>query len=346
MTRLIDRTLQRRLCCPHDGSDLSINDAVLRCEHGHQFPVVNGVPVLLVDDMDPTIELLNWSKKASTDDSNAGAPYYIDTLGISPEEKECLKSLINSDESPVDPVASFLVGATGGYMYVDQIGAMSHYPIPEIRLPECDGELLLDLGCSWGRWSISAARKGYSVIGLDPSLGAVLAAKRITESMGLEALFVVADARAIPFKPDTFDVVFSYSVLQYFSHENLLKALSSIEGVLHRKGSILIQMASSYGLRSIYHLMRRGFRKTRDFEVRYWSPGRLRKMFSTHFQSIRIQADCYLGLGLQQSDKDSMSGLKRYLLSFSAFMTRMSTKFRLLAYLADSLYLSNSQTRK
>ena len=40
------------------------------------------------------------------------------------------------------------------------------------------GSRLLDLGSSWGRWSIAAARKGYSVVGLDPSLGAVLAARR------------------------------------------------------------------------------------------------------------------------------------------------------------------------
>ena len=38
---------------------------------------------------------------------------------------------------------------------------------------------LLDIGCSWGRWSLAAARKGYSVVGIDPSLGAVMAARRI-----------------------------------------------------------------------------------------------------------------------------------------------------------------------
>jgi cyclopropane fatty-acyl-phospholipid synthase-like methyltransferase len=40
------------------------------------------------------------------------------------------------------------------------------------------GKLLLDIGCSWGRWSISAARNGWCVVGIDPSLGAIMAARR------------------------------------------------------------------------------------------------------------------------------------------------------------------------
>jgi len=74
-----------------------------------------------------------------------------------------------------------IIGATSGSSYKHLIGnpKLSEYPIPEISLPSASGALLLDLGCNWGRWSISAARNGYSVVGLDPSLGAVLAARRI-----------------------------------------------------------------------------------------------------------------------------------------------------------------------
>jgi hypothetical protein len=31
---------------------------------------------------------------------------------------------------------------------------------------------LSDVGCSWGRWSIAPAKKGFSVVGIDSSLGA------------------------------------------------------------------------------------------------------------------------------------------------------------------------------
>jgi SAM-dependent methyltransferase len=74
------------------------------------------------------------------------------------------------------------------------------HPIPDIRLPQGQAKLLLDVGCSWGRWSIAARRKGYSPVGLDPSLGAVLAARRIADSLGLAFYGVVGDARILPFR--------------------------------------------------------------------------------------------------------------------------------------------------
>ena len=39
------------------------------------------------------------------------------------------------------------------------------------------GTRLLDIGCSWGRWSLAAAARGYDAVGIDPSLGAIMAAR-------------------------------------------------------------------------------------------------------------------------------------------------------------------------
>ena len=57
-------------------------------------------------------------------------------------------------------------------------------------------------------------------MGIDPSLDAVLAARRVSRQLGVEASFVVGDARFLPFANDSFDTVFCYSVLQHFSKEN------------------------------------------------------------------------------------------------------------------------------
>ena len=64
------------------------------------------------------------------------------------------------------------------------MGKLDRYPIPEIRLPESQGETLPDVGCNWGRWSVAAARKGYAVVGIDPSMGGVMAARRWPGSWG------------------------------------------------------------------------------------------------------------------------------------------------------------------
>jgi SAM-dependent methyltransferase len=133
---------------------------------------------------------------------------FIETLGISPMEKHDLRGSFGSPSIYVDPVVSYLIGATNGNAYKNQIGKLKEYPIPNLRMSDSPGELFLDIGCSWGRWSISAARKGYKVIGIDPSIGAVMAAKRVAAKLNLDIDYVVGDARFLPFSQDSFDVAF------------------------------------------------------------------------------------------------------------------------------------------
>jgi hypothetical protein len=45
-----------------------------------------------------------------------------------------------------------------------------------VSVEDGGGELLLDIGSNWGRWSASAASKA-GVIGIDPSLGAIMAVR-------------------------------------------------------------------------------------------------------------------------------------------------------------------------
>ena len=99
----------------------------------------------------------------------------------------------------IDPVVAYLIAATNGLMYRHLIGRLESYPIPDIDLPPGEGRTLLDVGCSWGRWSLAAARLGYTVIGIDPSLGAVMAARRVARQLNLAATFLVGDARHLPF---------------------------------------------------------------------------------------------------------------------------------------------------
>ena len=89
--------------------------------------------------------------------------------------------------------------ATNGLLYRHLVGKLTRAPIPILSLPEGAGRILLDVGCSWGRWSIAGAQQGYLAVGIDPSLGAVLAAKRLAGRFGLQAAFVVGDATALPF---------------------------------------------------------------------------------------------------------------------------------------------------
>src|SRR5205085_11693298 len=67
-----------------------------------------------------------------------------------------------------------LIASTSGFLYKSIREGLPRYPIPDLRLPPGRGERFLDVGSSWGRWSVAAARKGYAPVSLAPSLGAVL----------------------------------------------------------------------------------------------------------------------------------------------------------------------------
>jgi SAM-dependent methyltransferase len=326
------------LICPKDGNPL---DKQLQCRDGHRYPLVDGVPILLRDDLPPTISVATASLAASRDPAS-DAPLYLDSVGVSPEQRRLALRLFQ-ENSPIDPVAAVLVAATSGYAYGHLVGKLDRYPIPEIPLPESDGKRLLDIGCSWGRWAMSAAAKGYRVTGIDPSLGAVLAAKRASRQLGLDIRFICADARALPLAQASFDQVFSYSVIQHLSVSDAEAALDEMARVLKPGGQVLVQMAHKIGLRSLYHQARRRFREPNGFEVRYWSASDLRHAFARRFTGAGLRAHCYFGLGLELSDTAMMKPHMRTLIRLSESLRRMSDRIPALALAADSVYMSGTR---
>ena len=329
------------LACPHDRTGLQHEGAWTWCQRGHRFPVIDNVPVLLRDDVRQTIGIASASLRLAClhAEGRNDDPFFVGSLGLSQDERRQLQVDIAKKRSEIDPVVSYLVGATNGNLYRHLIGSLSDYPIPALPMPCAKGDRLLDIGCSWGRWSIAAASKGYQPVGLDPSLGAVLAAKRLSARLGAPFLGVVGDARYIPFKPEVFDAVYSYSVLQHFSKQDARNALHEIRRTLKDRGRFAIQMASAWGVRSFQLQAKRRFREPSSFEVRYWSPLELTQTFRETFGRVRMSVDCYFGLGLQATDIRFMSPTKKYLIYASEALKGMAGRFHPLVYAADSLLL-------
>ena len=342
MAELLDPWLESRLVCPRDhGPLIRRGGDRLECEQQHGYPIIAGVPVLLRDDMPQTIGVAERSLVAAREPSprtDAIDSLYVDTLGISEEEKQGVVEMARRGGA-IDPVVAYMVGATNGILYKDAIGKLDHYPIPVLRMPPGAGRRLLDIGCNWGRWSIAAARLGYRPIGIDPSLGAVLAAKRVSEKLGLDVQFCVGDGRFLPFAPASFDCAFSYSVLQHMSVENVSLVLEALRRVVQSGGEALVQMPNKYGVRCLYHQARRRFREPRDFEVRYWTLADLAAKFEEKLGPAEISVDCFFGLGLQASDAPMMPSAKRALIHGSEALRRVSHYVPLLSHAADSVYV-------
>ncbi len=235
----------------------------------------------------------------------------------------------------VDPIVQALVSGTNGIAYEHLIGNLPRYPIPAMRLPPGRGEYLLDIGCGWGRWCVAAARNGYRPVGIDCNEQAVRAAVRVCRQLGVSADLVVADVRQLPFRNEAFHVAYSYSILQHFSDDDVSLILAGARRSVKDGGRILIQFAGMFGIRCLYHQIRRAFREPRGFEVRYRTLRSLRELTGGE----TISADCYFGLGLQECDADLMPWWLRQIFRASGFLRRMSVRFPGLVHVADSVFV-------
>lgn len=337
---MIDPWFADNLVCPVDHRPLRAGANELLCADGHHYSVVDDIPVMLRTDVSQTISLADASlRRAAKQEHDSRAPeLYLESLGISETEKAEMLQLAKT-KPPVDPVVAYLIAATNGLMYRHLIGRLDRYPIPDIPVPAGHGRRLLDVGCSWGRWSLAARASGYDTVGLDPSLGAVMAARRVARQLGAANRYVVGDARHLPFAAATFDVVFSYSVLQHFSEPDAEQAVAEMGRLLRPGGTAKVQMPTRYGVRCLYHQARRGFRAARGFEVRYWTLPELRELFATRVGPPRFAADCYFGIGLQPSDEPLMTPGLRLVVRASELLKAISLCRSALVGVADSVFV-------
>ena len=310
------------VACPHEHASLARTDDELRCPHGHVFPILDGVPFLVRDDVSHP----HWVGQLAVDYARARS---VPAEWLAPPDSE----------DTIDPFVNEAVGATNGNLYRSVMGRLPRYPIPEFPIAPGRGRRLLDVGCNWGRWTIAASEAGFDAVGVDPSPEAVFAARRVARRLGRPCRFLVADARYLPFREGVFDVAFSYSVLQHLAPEDVELCARSLARVVTDEADIRIQMASALGVRSIYQVARRGFRRAREFEVRYWWPNDLVERFAECVGPTTLEAEGYLSLNAQTRDLDLLTRGGAAVVKVSSALVSLSKVVPGLTYLADSVWL-------
>jgi 2-polyprenyl-3-methyl-5-hydroxy-6-metoxy-1,4-benzoquinol methylase/uncharacterized protein YbaR (Trm112 family) len=313
--------IPQHLVCPVDQSELTVDGEALVCVHGHRYPYIDGIPIMLVDD------------EATHRAAFADTRRYVETRLLQEERAD-----------GVDPAVQAIISGTNGIMYRSLVGRLTEYPIPDFRLePAHPAQLLLDIGCAWGRWCVSAARQGFYPIGIDPNVTTVRAARRVAAQLGVTAEFLVADARCLPFRDGMFDVAFSYSVLQHFSKPDARRAIAEAARVLASDGTCMIQMPNVFGLRSLYHQVRRSFRDPGGFGVRYWTPRELLDTFSSVVGPSELSVDGFFSLNPQPAEARLLPRRYRAVVRTSELLRRTSTRVPALLTVADSLYVSSTR---
>jgi ubiquinone biosynthesis O-methyltransferase len=110
------------------------------------------------------------------------------------------------------------------------------------------GLTVLDLGCAGGFMAEPLARRGASVIGIDPSAPAVAAAREHARSEGLSIDFRVASGEDLPVPNESLDCVVVVDVLEHVA--DLLLVLNEIHRVLKPGGRILFDTVNRNSLAS------------------------------------------------------------------------------------------------
>jgi len=337
------------MICPRTREPLSTSDGWLSSPGGARYPCVDGIPVLLDEDSRATIGIAEQSLRVARDIAATGIPrdgLYLETIGLSPADREGVRRDWEAGMREVDPAASHLVAAAGGFMYKHMQGRLSRYPIPVFPADIVPGARVLDVGCNWGRWSLAAAQLGGDVTGIDPSLGAVAAMKRVATQLNLRVSGVVGDARRLPFPDNSFDVVYSYSVIQHFSKDDARDAFAEMARVLRPGGTFLVQMPLKTGVRCLQHQLARGFREPKDFEVRYWSIGELRRTVTPLVSSPRFFVDCFFGIGIRPEDAGLMPGYLKIVIGASEALRMASRWLKPLVHVADSVFVAAEKPPK
>ena len=323
---MVDAELLQLLVCPRDKQTLDEESDWLCCASGHRYRTVEGIPILLVSEAEQT-HIEGTRALAVAEEGDAAQLPQFKVAG-----------------TEIDPFVRNAIGATNGSLYQHLVGKLTEYPLPTLRLPPGEGRSFLEIGCSWGRWCLAAAQSGYRPVGIDPSLKGIRAARRVAQQLGIRALYLVADGRFLPFRDSAFDQVFSYSVLQHLSKQNTSSVLREIRRVLRTGGSSLIQLPNVFGIRCLYHQVRRGFRETRDFEVRYWTVPELRREFSSTIGPASVEVDGFFSLNAQISDLRLFPPHFQAIVLASEGLRRISRLLPPLIYIADSLYITASKS--
>ncbi len=111
---------------------------------------------------------------------------------------------------------------------------------PELALlGEVTGKSILHLQCHFGQDSLSLARMGAQVVGVDLSDKAIEAARDLNDRLRLQARFIECDLYSLPdFLEETFDIVFtSYGTIGWLPD---IRAWAAIVGRYLKPGGRLV----------------------------------------------------------------------------------------------------------
>src|SRR5256714_12079058 len=150
------------------------------------------------------------------------------------------------------------VGSRRFFEAVEEHRYRTEWHIPDAAgFERAKGLRVLEIGCGLGTDGARFARAGASYTGVDLTEAAVSLARRRFELEGLPGEFRVADAEALEFADESFDLVYSHGVLHHTP--DAASAVGEIRRVLAPGGRAVVMLyhRDSYNYRVNIRMLRR-----------------------------------------------------------------------------------------
>ena len=150
------------------------------------------------------------------------------------------------------------VGSRRFFEAVEEHRYRTEWHIPEAAgFEKAKGLRVLEVGCGLGTDGARFARAGAVYTGVDLTEAAVSLARRRFELEGLKGDFRVADAEALEFADESFDLVYSHGVLHHTPDARA--SVAEIRRVLAPKGRAVVMLyhRDSYNYRVNIRVLRR-----------------------------------------------------------------------------------------
>jgi len=241
-----------------------------------------------------------------------------------------------------------MIAATNGRQYQGLVGKLETLPIPELPervKAEAKGggrkKWMLDIGSGWGRWLLAGANAGFVPVGLELKLEAARVAKELLQREGKRGFVVVADAGKPPFAPESFDVIWSFSVLQHLHRRRAKACLERCAELLKKEGLLAIELPTKFGIRNrfIRYDQEKEEDKWDSWVVRYYTRQEVDEVVGSKFKNTRIRPHAFGGIGYLPVDLKYVPLKFRLVVLASETLRKMCLLFPFLTNWADSWYV-------
>lgn len=135
------------------------------------------------------------------------------------------------------------------------------------------GELVLDVGCGTGNYTIELVKRGVDAIGIDSSEEMVAYARIKAKNANIETSFHTSDAMNLPFPDSTFDMVISNGLLCFLKEPE--KALMEMRRVLKPGGRLVVGVLNRWSPWALFRRIKGFFKDTIYNQAHFISPPEL-----------------------------------------------------------------------